>query len=168
MFILAAERDATGVGFERYRSFLATNADRFPPSALQLARSDWYYDPRDHRCPHDAWLESAALEEPASGARGEERYVTLRVRLFGAYHDGYIELCYPRVFGYQLDLTGGELGHRDFRYDEFRLTDRGHLVHEIEWAGNLDTARWIIEATDVEFTWSPAGTEQHPHQRARS
>jgi hypothetical protein len=161
VFILAAERDGVpGVGryFEDYREYLAANRHRFPPSAFALATSSWYYGSSDHRAPHDAWLEEARIEEPASGERSERRVVALRVRLLGAYHDGHIELFYPRVYRYQLNLDFGEHGHRDWRYDEFRLTDEGHLLHEIEWSGRDDTGRWLIEASDVEFSWIPGGS----------
>jgi hypothetical protein len=59
------------------------------------------------------------------------------------------------VFTYRLDAWEGEQGHRDWRYDEFRLSEAGHLLHEIEWAGANSTSRWLIEASDVEYTWEP-------------
>jgi len=39
-----------------------------------------------------------------------------------------------------------------WRYDEFRLSENGHLLQEIEWATG---SRWLIEANDVEFNWRP-------------
>jgi hypothetical protein len=160
VFILAAERDhAEDVTkpFRDYRQYLAANQRRFPPSAFSLATSSWYFDPHDHRCPHDAWLQELRIEEPASGERLERRTVALRVLLFGAYHDGQIELYYPRVFRYELSLDDGEHGHRDWRFDEFRVDDEGYLVHEIEWAGPTATGRWLVEASDIEFLWRPHG-----------
>jgi len=47
-------------------------------------------------------------------------------------------------------------GHDDWRYDEFRLADEGHLIHEIEWWGRGEVARWVIEASDVQFSWYPS------------
>ena len=44
-------------------------------------------------------------------------------------------------------------GHQDWRYDEFRVTDQGHVLHEIEWNGFLETGRWLIEASDVIHSW---------------
>ena len=158
MFILAAERDSAEdltSSFRVYGDYLIENRHRFPPSAYTLATSEWYYDFRDHRCPHDAWLEELRIEEPAIGDRYERRIVALRARLLGAYQDGYIELYYPRVYGYQLTLDVSGVGHGDWRYDEFRLVESGHLLHEIEWAGRGDTARWLIEASDVQCSWRP-------------
>jgi hypothetical protein len=79
----------------------------------------------------------------------------LSVRLLGAYQDRYIELRYPRVFSYRLNIDDGKLGQRDWRYDEFRLSERGHLIHEIEWSGLHPTGSWIIEASDIEIDWVP-------------
>jgi hypothetical protein len=77
--------------------------------------------------------------------------------LLGAYHDGFIELTYPRVFRYSLVACSSGRGLGDWLYDEFRVASGGHLVHEIEWAGFSDQegSRWIIEASDVEFQWLP-------------
>lgn len=162
-YILAAERDGSPAdmleNFRRYREYLAQVASRFPARAHALATSDWFYDFRDHRCPHDAWLESLSITEPAAGVRGEQRQLTIAMRLLGAYHDGHIEIRYPVVFSYRLDTWDGMKGHRDWRYDEFRLSDQGHLLHEIEWAGAGSTGRWLIEASDVEYQWKPLQAE---------
>jgi hypothetical protein len=77
------------------------------------------------------------------------------VRLLGAYHDGHIELRYANVLRYELNVSDAERGHRDWRYDELRMSDRGHLIHEIEWRGASDVGIWVIEASDLEFRWLP-------------
>jgi hypothetical protein len=120
-----------------------------------LATSDWYFSFADHRCPHDAWLESATFSEPASGEQHEQRSVSLRIRLLGACHDGHIELFYPQVFRYSLACADASRGHGDWRYDEFRLSEHGHLLHEIEWWSPDAPAHWLIEASDVELRWLP-------------
>ena len=157
-FILSDQREPDVMAaFERYRAYLAANASDFPGSAHAMATSQWYFDAGDHRCPHDAWLESVTVLEPATGERSESRTTAIRVRLLGAYHDGFIELFYPRVFAYSLGNASATSGHGDWRYDEFRLAQDGHLIHEIEWAGfsGGEGSRWIIEASDVEFQWLP-------------
>jgi hypothetical protein len=158
-FILTAQREPETVAaaFEGYRDYVTSNAARFPPGALSLASSDWYFDPRDHRCPHDAWLEDLRISEPSTGARKEQRVTEIRVRLLGAYHDGFIELRYFGVIRYSLFSPSSVRGIGDWRYDEFRLHSDGHLIHEIEWAGlpGEDSSRWLIEASDVEFGWNP-------------
>lgn len=143
--------------FESYRDYVVSHSAQFPPGALVLASSDWYFDPRDHRCPHDAWLEDMTISEPATGDRNEQRATEIRVRLLGAYHDGFIELRYSGVISYSLSSVSAVRGIGDWRYDEFRLHSNGHLVHEIEWAGfpGEDGSRWLIEASDVEFKWNP-------------
>jgi hypothetical protein len=69
------------------------------------------FDFDDHRCPHDAWLETLDLSELSSGERGRERNLSVSVRLLGAYHHGFIELRYPRVFSYTLNVSHSERGH---------------------------------------------------------
>lgn len=146
MYILAAERDPQA--FDRYAAYLAANEARFPPRAYALATSDWYFDARDHRSPHDAWLEAMQLVE-TNGV------TSLTVRLLGAYHDGHIELHYPKLATYRFEATVAQ-GHRDWRYDELRVDADGRLEHEIEWSGPGPTGRWLIVADDVRFTWRPA------------
>jgi hypothetical protein len=36
------------------------------------------------------------------------------------------------------------------------------LVHEIEWARATGSARWTIEAEDVEFSWQPDSATHSP------
>jgi hypothetical protein len=156
-YILAAQRDQDGPEAERlwreYERYIQANRASFPPGAFALATSDWNYGFSDHRAPHDAWLEWAKFDEPATGERNETRYLSLRVRLLGAYHDNYLELFYPRVYAYTLTHNIASSGHGDWRYDEFRLSPKGHLIHEIEWASYPDSdARWLIEASDVEYS----------------
>jgi hypothetical protein len=154
MFIL--DRDGrTTSGFARYEEYVDQHESRFPPGALALVRSDWYYGFTDHRAPHDSRLESATLaEEPTDpSAPWFNRPVSLVIRLRGAHDDGEITLRYPRLFSCHLDSFAIEDGHRDWRYDELRLDDDGHLVHEIEWCGSRDTGRWLITADDIEHGW---------------
>ncbi|HEX7860126.1 MAG TPA: hypothetical protein VF773_07375 [Verrucomicrobiae bacterium] len=158
-FILSAQREPQTItkAFELYRAYLASNATRFPIGAHALATSPWYFDPSDHRCPHDAWLESITITEPARGERNEHRVTAIRIRLLGAYHDGYIELFYSQVIRYSLSSPSSLRGLGDWLYDEFRVAPGGHLIHEIEWAGfpGYEGSRWIIEASDIEFRWIP-------------
>jgi len=136
-YLLSAQSDADLPDmYPRYMAYLESVRDRFPSSALALAASGWYFDFSDHRCPHDAWLESVAISELGTGRRGESRTLSMTVRLLGAYHDGYIEFHYPQVFSYRLNVPDGGNGHRDWRYDEFRLSENGRLLHEIEWYGS--------------------------------
>jgi len=129
--------------------------DKFPKGAFELATSGWWYDAGDHRCPHDAWLEEVSIIEGSKGDCSEIRTASIRVRLLAAYRDGFIEFRYPKVF--RCDLKGHriEQGHRDWRYDEFRLSESGNLLHEIEWHGLGETGRWLIESDDVEYRWLP-------------
>jgi hypothetical protein len=153
-FILSDERGADVLGaFARYRAYVRREGDRFPPGALSLVNSEWYFNPEDHRSPHDAWLQMASLREVAEGSRQKTRHLTCSIELLGAYHD--VRLCfdYPRVFRYQCSAVNVSRGHADWRFDEFRVSESGHLLHEIEWHSQGETARWLIEASDVTYRW---------------
>lgn len=161
-FILSNERDRgpteAAQAFEAYRRYLATNEARFPVGAYALASSDWYFDANDHRSPHDTWLESVTIDERGTGARREKRSCSIRVVLLGAYHDCLIELIYSNVSSYSLENSHALRGTGDWRYDEYRLTDEGRVLHEIEWAAGAERgARWLIEAADVQFKVLPIG-----------
>lgn len=157
-FILAAQRadDATA-SLSRYQAYVEATGAAFPRGGFKLATSDWYFNPLDHRCPHDAWLESIVISEPARGERSELRGTSIRMRLLGAYHDGHIEFYYAQVFRYAICSPSSARGLGDWRCDEFRATPDSHLIHEIEWAGlpHSESSRWTIEAADVEFQWIP-------------
>lgn len=152
--------------FDRYRAYLASVHNQLPLDVLRLATSDWYFDPGDHRCPHDAWLERVVVSELGSGARGEVRTVEIAIRLLGAYHDGHIELRYPGVVRYRIELAPGQAaagcGHRDWRHDEFRIGAAGGVIHEIEWWGREAAGTWLIEAANVEYRWCPLAGEKSP------
>jgi len=62
------------------------------------------------------------------------------------------------VYAYSLqELSPDAPSHGDWRYDEFRISDRGHLIHEIEWAYRAQCKAfvWVIEADDIDFRWIP-------------
>ncbi len=87
------------------------------------------------------------------------RRCSLEIRLLGAYHDRHILLRYPRLFSYSMQTATCDKGLGDWLYDELRLSDGGHLLHEIEWANR---SRWLIEADDIEFEWRSLKTEEAP------
>lgn len=152
-YYLTKERHENVLGaWGHYQEYLHQNQQRFPPGAFSLGTAVWWQDGNDHRSPHDAWLESVTFSEPASGESCEIRHTQMKVRLLAAYHDGFIELLYPRVFSYSLQSTDCRSGLGDWCYDEFTLSPAGHVIHEIEWTFGH---RWIIEASDIEYQWIP-------------
>lgn len=155
-FYLSNERNQDVVeAYRRYQEYLRQHADEFPPTVFALATAEWYQNPTDHRCPHDGALENLIISEIIDTKK--KRATAVRIRLQAAYHDGYIEFFYPLVFSYLLDSPSCSGGLGDWLYDEFRLSANGNIIHEIEWSGlpNGKPARWIIEASDVQFQWIP-------------
>jgi len=150
VFILNEQRGDVQA-FDRYRKYLSDNRHVFPPHAYSLALSDWYYEFTDHKCPHDGWLISASLNEVSNGDNISVRKVDFDVTLLGAYHDLYITIRYINVVNYSL-FGGVVAGHGDWLYDEFRLSEDGKLIHEIEWATSQHGIRkWVIECEDIDF-----------------
>jgi|SRR5579859_448871 len=130
-YYLSSERNQDLVkACRRYQEYLRKHEREFPPGAYALATAEWYQNPSDHRCPHDGWLENFIISEIAG--RDRKRATSIRTRLLGAYHDGYIEFVYPAVLAYTLEGVSCIAGLGDWLYDEFRLSPEGHLVHEIE------------------------------------
>lgn len=158
MYILADQLEDDAVAArKRYRKYLMSVGDKFPPHAFKLATSDWYFDFSNHKCPHDAWLNSVNIFEDATGDREQERRVGTETVLLGAYQDFLLTFRYEGVVNYA--LSGCDLnrsgGHYDWRYDEFRLSENGLLIHEIEWASAFDQGHWLIECEDVQFSDQP-------------
>jgi|GEM_PF-588404 len=155
-YILSKQRDHDEFekrkkAWDRYDKYLKRNQDCFPPNAFALAISEWYYNFNDHRCPHDGALEELSFHEFDAPHKKHRRCVSLSITLLSGFGDKQLIFHYPVVYAYSLSKPSSVGGHVDWRYDEFRLTRAGHLLHEIEWCGISDKdARWIIEASDVE------------------
>lgn len=156
-FLLSENRENDFWNYwKRYEDYLKAEGHRMPPGAMKLALSANWYDFSVHQSPHDARLIEARFFHEPSDERVENAVLSLNIKLRGAYHDGTISLRYPRVFRYEIGSQDCSFLMRDWRYDEFRPSANGHLLHEIEW-GNGD--RWLIEADDIEFQWLPQEAE---------
>ena len=154
-YILAKQRDKDAVeAFRNYREYLRRNQNAFPVGGYELAHAEWYFNFGDHKCPHDGWLKKIEIIENAEGERQQYRTVTIRITLLNAYHSGEIIFMYPEVYSYSLGASHVFQGHDDWRYDQFRVNEKGHLIHEIEWAGYGAANSWIIEANDVVYAYS--------------
>lgn len=145
--------------WHEYMQYLQNIKNKLRPSTRDFALADWHYNFSDHRCPHDAWLESVTVREIASDDNIQHRSLEIFIRLLGAYHDGFIELTYRDVLSYCLDLPyrglgrePGNQGHRDWLVDEVRFSSHGKVLHEIEWDMG---GHWIIECNDIEYKWLP-------------
>src|SRR5215207_10005365 len=117
-----------------------------------FSTAPWYSDPGDHRCPHDAWLESVEIREPSTSARGAARNTAITVKLLGAYQDGWITLSYFGVRSHALTSYQCDQGVGDWLRDEFTPSDAGLTTHRITWcAGAGRTTQWLIEAEKIEY-----------------
>jgi hypothetical protein len=138
--------------WSKYCDYLESVRNQLPIEAYNFATASWHYDFSDHRAPHDGWVEEIVIREPATGARKENRSLEIVVKLLAAYHDGHIELKYSAVQNYSLaGDKKGSTGHGDWLYDEIRLSQRGYVLHEIEWSCG---SGWLIECRDVSYKWT--------------
>jgi hypothetical protein len=144
--------------FAAYYKYLESVRDRLPPSAYSFAVASWHYDPQDHRCPHDSWVDSLTIIETPYDDHKAHRDIEINVRLLGAYHDGRLELSYKKVRSYQLETPPGyemlplNVGHGDWLGDEVRLSERALVLHEVEFTRG---SRWVIECQDIHYQWTP-------------
>ncbi len=121
-----------------------------------FATAPWYSDPSDHRCPHDAWLESLQITEPGLGERREQRKTAVTLKLLGPYHDGHILFHYAGVTAHQLSSESCGRGIGDWLHDEFAVSESGLLTHRITWClGPSQKSHWLIEAENVRYEWVP-------------
>ena len=144
--------------FKAYYDYLQSVRDNLSPTAFNFATANWHYDPNDHRCPHDSWVESLSIEEPSSGKRRQYRKLEFKLRILGAYHDGHAEIIYKEVNSYCLSMPATSkpprtsVGHGDWLVDEVRLSERGLVEHEIRFSQG---ASWLIECGDLIHKWFP-------------
>lgn len=142
--------------FAAYRNYLQSIEGKLPAPAYEFAVSEWHYNPEAHRCPHDAWVESLIVSEPCSGNRQQHRGIQICLRLLAAYHNGHIQLTYKDVRSYSLNTPADfqapplGVGHEDWLTDEIRLSERGLVIHEIEFSRG---SRWLIECGDIVYEW---------------
>lgn len=135
-----AERKAR---YNPYREYLQSVQKRLPTRALEFASAEWHYDVTDHRCPHDAWVQSLSIVEPASGERHENRITYPGVRRYSLFQPlDHRLLAPPR-------------GHGDWLVDEIAASDNGRpeqplVIHEILFSRQ---GVWTIEAEDIAYEW---------------
>ncbi|MCI0402437.1 MAG: hypothetical protein L0212_02805 [Acidobacteria bacterium] len=131
-----------------------------PAHVYEFAIAEWHYNPDFHQSLHDSWVESVSIVESTIGGDRHRRKLDISVRLLGPYHDGYIELRYADVHSYSMNVQRGGgwdppsqyRHHGDWLIDEVRLSDRGQVVHEVEFSTG---SRWIIESQDLTCEWKP-------------
>lgn len=144
--------------WQEYHQYLESLRGRMPQSAFDFATASWHYDHEDPRGLHDSWVNSLTIREPARGERKAIRALEIEVRLLGPYHNGITTLKYLEVFSYTLGTPAVVVepaensGHGDWLYDEVRLAEGGHVLHEVEFSRG---SRWKILCKDIQHIWEP-------------
>lgn len=125
--------------------------ESFAVSLRECSSLDWYKYPPDHRCPHDAWVESITISEPSSGERHQKRGLEISIRLLAAYHDGTIEFTYTGVQNYSMQAMRDVAGHGDWLEDDVNVKRHDTLLHKVK----LTNGSFEIEAEDIGYKWTP-------------
>jgi hypothetical protein len=133
---------------EAYRAYLDSIRHKVPSAVYDFATAEWHYDPNDHKCPHDAWVQEIRVLEMAEGERAEIRATCIEMILLGAYHDRLFKLTYLGVSSYSLAAANAVRGHGDWITDEIRLSDNELVIHEIEFSSG---ASMLVECKDLLF-----------------
>jgi hypothetical protein len=125
-----------GKAWQKYEAYLASIATKLTPELLDFATADWHYNPRDHRSLHDSWMQRMIIRE-ADGNEARPRQLAIELELLGPYHDGMTRLSYEGVVAYACSLSlvpkmpDTRSPHGDWLIDEVRLSDSGHVIHEV-------------------------------------
>jgi hypothetical protein len=148
--------------YENYYKYLDSIKNRLSLNVYEFAKADWHYDPMNHKCPHDSWLESLEIKESSVDGNVRVRSNSINVVLLGAYHDGKISIKYNDVVNYSFERNVAAAdsnpngffknGHGDWLIDEFSISDDGFIVHYIEFSNGVN---WEIHFQDFKFEWIP-------------
>jgi hypothetical protein len=142
--------------YKLYSDYLTANRQNFPSEAYEFATAEWHYDPADHRCPHDSWVEQLTITESQQDSASKNRSIGMQLVLLGAYHDGKLRIGYEGVKSYNLNLLPDSVSesksHGDWLIDEIRLLDNRWLVHEINFWRD---GSWRIECQNIKCEWLP-------------
>jgi len=142
-----------------YYDYLNSNKSKMTDAVADFFLPDWHYDPRDHKCLHDSWLEKINIFEIPLDPEDVSnlRKVNMELKLLGAYHDLYIIINYFDVSAYSFNQpkrTGSfpppQVGHSDWLTDELNVIDKNNYFHKIVWASE---AEWIIQFKDLSFSF---------------
>jgi hypothetical protein len=121
-----------GDRFSDYQKYVEKNVGRFPSEIVELIKSRWYYDWQNHRCPHDAWLDSIKFSI-------DEKSRALTIKLLGAFHDLHIVYEYFDVLDVRMSFGNNPVIEWDI--DEYLLRDKNLYVHRIRWT---DGSSWEV------------------------
>lgn len=139
-----------------YEEDLAPIVSQLPVDARKYALASWHCDPTDHRCIHDAWVETISVVEAGTGARKEIRSMGVVIRLLAAHHDRRLILKFPGVRRYSVQRLQSQFdrpnaGHGDVLDDSIKLASDGYLLYTLRTEfGTVE-----IEAKDLQFSQQP-------------
>jgi hypothetical protein len=152
MGIFIKDLAAEGMTLQEYSAQVDLWKDKLPTAAYEYAKAPWHYDMQDARCVHDAWLLSCVFQE----ASLQEPHVkptrfNIEISFLTGLEDHVLKFSYTNVLHYRLESPNPTEIHSDVYFDEIRLSERDHMIHEILF---MSKVRWIIESSGFTFSFS--------------
>lgn len=123
----------------KYYKYLKLNQAYFPKRAFEIITSDWYIDPRDHKCPHDGNLISLELSEQVDDSKTSFiGKLDLRIRIKAAYGDYEINYIYKGIKRYNFNYPDFiyDQTHGDWLNDRFLISKEKCIIHKIIFSSN--------------------------------
>jgi hypothetical protein len=142
-----------GIDYPEYEKYLESIREKLPQHVYAFAANPDHFNLESRSSLHDAWLESVAVNEVATGKRSEIRQLEVRLSLLGPFHDRRIQLHYTGVAQYSLKAPPKydqsrfqHTAHGDLFTHEIRLGLNGLIVHELLFERD---ATFLIECSDI-------------------
>lgn len=122
--------------FDAYFNYLSSVKDRFPRPLYEFAGDKTRYSLSDAKTMHDSWIEKLSVEEGVEKDGLNRRFVSIETRFLGPYHDRHFYFRYQQVVAYTFNhpekfAAPPKFGHGDVLVQEFLITDRHDISHEI-------------------------------------
>lgn len=141
------------IDFLAYQAYVESIRPKLLPHVYAFAADSRHFNVTSSSSLHDAWLESFAVREIASGERQEIRRMEISMALLGPFHDVRIHLHYTGVIRYSVAMPpryenarSSYIAHGDLITHEIRLGHGGLLVHELLFESE---AVFLIECSDI-------------------
>lgn len=149
--------DGMGVThFDAYFNYLSSVKDIFPRPLYEFVGDKTRYSLSDPKTMHDSWIEKLIIKESATEDEPNRRVVSIEAHFLGPYHDRIFNFLYQQVVAYTVSYPEKlsavpKNGHGDVLVQEFLITERDDISHEINFStgGNLHIVCREIEITET-------------------
>ena len=132
-----------GIDFDLYASYVESIRHKIPEHVYAFASDPQHFDLTSHSSLHDSWIDTLTVREVKENTNSEARKLEVILRLFGPFHDRYINFRYVGVTEYSFVMPSRighpryqHISHGDLYTHEVRMDADGLLTHEILFEGD--------------------------------